>query len=300
MDFPCGLLVTNAQHKIVSANGYFQKHLKYAQSLEGRNLDCLFSKASLILFESYLYPQLLADGKVEELQATILDGDGQRIPVVINAEHHKDQSISWAIFVAVNRDELYEKLLSTREQLESHVEQLRLLAHTDDLTGLLNRKEALYRTEQALQHGKRENKALAIILMDVDFFKQVNDNYGHDKGDQVLVGMAQAIKAETGKTDVVARWGGEEFLVVLYDADQAFCLTFLERVQNKLSTLNDLDTPCTASFGIALCHAGDTVHETTEQKTLIQRVIHMADMALYEAKNSGRNKVVFAPTEVKY
>lgn len=291
-EFPCGLIVTDSEKRILFVNSYFQKHLSYINPLIGHGLESLFTKASLILFESYLYPQLLVDGKVEELQASIFDGTKKRLPVVINAELYTDNSISWSIFISVNRDNLYEELLSTREQLEANVERLKLMAETDDLTGLLNRKEALSRTEQILQHCFRQNKHLSIILMDIDFFKQVNDIHGHSMGDKVLVEIAKVLKNEARITDVVARWGGEEFLVTLYDSDAEASLAFTKRIQDNIIALNFFEEPVTISSGIAVYLPDEIANNSPNLKPIIDKVINKADSALYEAKQTGRKKAV--------
>lgn len=298
-DFPCGLYVTNIEKNIVFVNEFFKDQLGYSDELVGHGLDSLFTKSSLILFESYLYPQLLADGKVEELQATMFDSSGKRLPVVINASLQKDKSINWSVFISINRNSLYEELLATREQLEVHVEQLKLKADTDDLTGLLNRKEALFRIEKLLQHSFRQRKNLSIILLDIDFFKKINDKYGHYMGDKVLVAIADVLKSEARTTDVVARWGGEEFLISLYDSDAQSSFEFSERIQVRISELDVFDNPVTFSGGIESYIPENSLTSSTEPSRIIQEMINNADKALYLAKDTGRNKSVIYIDEKK-
>jgi diguanylate cyclase (GGDEF)-like protein len=291
-NFPCGLFVTDVEKNIVFVNDFFKDQLGYSEKLVGLGLDSIFTKASLILFESYLYPQLIVDRKVEELQATIFDGSGKRFPVVINALLQEDTTISWSMFISINRNTLYEELLTTREQLETHVEQLKLMADTDDLTGLLNRREALSRIEKLLQHSFRQNKHLSIILLDVDFFKKVNDKYGHSMGDKVLVAIAEVLKSEARATDVAARWGGEEFLISLYDSDTNSSFAFSKRIQSKISKLSFFEKPVTVSCGIASYIPDNSPPKSSEPSRIILDIINNADTALYSAKDTGRNKSV--------
>ena len=160
---------------------------------------------------------------------------------------------------------------------------LNLLAATDPLTGLSNRRLTLQLLDQLARDGRLERNSV-VLLCDLDHFKQINDGWGHAMGDQVLVAVASALRASTRDADTVARWGGEEFLVVLPTTRDGEAIDLAERLRLKVEALQVADrhqcpVPVTLSIGIATLGA----HETGS--TWLKR----ADEALYRAKADGRN-----------
>ncbi|MEA3354174.1 MAG: diguanylate cyclase [Campylobacterota bacterium] len=157
------------------------------------------------------------------------------------------------------------------------------LSVTDQLTKLYNRLklEEVYDIE--IQRAQRYNHPMSMILLDIDHFKSVNDNYGHDIGDETLKDVASLLKHSVRKTDIVGRWGGEEFIVVAPETSLENTIKLAEKIRKKIEEhrFNVIGTK-TSSFGVSTYHEGDT------QETLVKR----ADDALYEAKGTGRNKVV--------
>lgn len=157
---------------------------------------------------------------------------------------------------------------------------------TDVLTGVGNRR----RLEQALPleigRARRDGTPLSALMTDIDHFKRVNDTYGHGAGDKVLAGVGQLLKSNTRPTDIVARFGGEEFVVLMPHASLTQAMTRAEQLRVALSaeTIAPLPAPITASFGVAEL----TAEEAGE--SLLRRV----DAALYQAKAGGRNQVVAA------
>ncbi|MDN7124017.1 diguanylate cyclase [Pseudidiomarina sp. 1APP75-32.1] len=173
-----------------------------------------------------------------------------------------------------------------REQTET----LQQLAHQDSLTTLANRRafDELLRQKVA-QHGGQQ--PLALILMDLDHFKEVNDRYLHTTGDQVLKRVARLIRDSAPESDMIARWGGEEFAILLSGAQTANLVPICERIRTTLmnADLHDLvsNLSVTGSFGGATYHPGETA------ASLIRR----ADKALYRAKHNGRNRIEIAHQE---
>ncbi|MHB8574138.1 MAG: GGDEF domain-containing protein [Dehalococcoidia bacterium] len=171
-----------------------------------------------------------------------------------------------------------------------HASRLRLeeFAAFDALTGLLNRRAASDRLEQGFNLARRAGGPLCIAMLDIDRFKLVNDRYGHAAGDRVLAAVATQIRTSLRGADWAARWGGEEFLVLL-NADLTGSHSALERLRHaveELSVLHDERTiRCTISAGCAEIHPGDTVEQTVAR----------ADAALYDAKHAGRNQVCLEP-----
>ena len=158
----------------------------------------------------------------------------------------------------------------------------------DHLTGLPNRRSAQDSLNAMFARGRRMHTALALIAFDLDFFKRINDEYGHAAGDAVLRAVGLAVRTAIRPSDIVARIGGEEFLVLLPDATDDDARMVAERLRTALRTLDLIgpDVPVTASFGVARMQDFDL-----DAEQLLQR----ADRALYGAKASGRDGIVVAP-----
>ncbi|MEA2696937.1 MAG: two-component system, cell cycle response regulator [Myxococcales bacterium] len=173
------------------------------------------------------------------------------------------------------------------------VEESRWMATTDALTGLLNRRAFLDLTGREVGRARRYGEKLSVILLDVDHFKQINDRRGHAAGDMVLSAMGKLLKAAVRNCDIVARWGGEEFVLVLPSTSLAGAEQLADRIRELIEHANikngDGDViPVTASFGVANYTAGETV----------EQIVDRADRAMYQAKSNGRNRVVCDTTSV--
>ena len=159
------------------------------------------------------------------------------------------------------------------------------LANTDPLTQLPNRR-ALYPEVERMLEEVRAGGTGCLILLDVDHFKRVNDTFGHNVGDEVLVRMAALMRAQLRDDDTVGRWGGEEFLITLPGLEAEVGGQVAERLRQRLAEQGPTHGPAvTASFGVTVCTADDDLQSCTAR----------ADRALYEAKTSGRNRVVTFP-----
>ncbi|MFG1398087.1 sensor domain-containing diguanylate cyclase [Roseixanthobacter pseudopolyaromaticivorans] len=180
------------------------------------------------------------------------------------------------------------QIVRTAEQYQQDMEELRQLADTDPLTGLLNRRSFLSVADAAL-NGTRTSDGLGILMADIDHFKRVNDLYGHPAGDAVIRSVAASIGAALRQHDRVARFGGEEFVVLLLNVDRAGMMALAERMRSSIGsnrvTIDGQEIAVTVSFGAALAQPGDRD---------VDEVIERADLALYEAKNSGRNRIAIA------
>lgn len=185
-----------------------------------------------------------------------------------------------------DRSKVLERQVQFRTKaLEEAQASLHKLAITDPLTQLYNRIKIDATFEQALQRTQSLGDQLSLILLDLDRFKQINDNCGHGGGDAVLRGVASLLKENCRRTDVVGRWGGEEFLVLCPSLDLSGALELAERLRVAIAQYDaGINLPVTASFGVAICLTGDT------RETLLER----ADRAMYQAKHQGRNRVVSA------
>ncbi len=156
------------------------------------------------------------------------------------------------------------------------------LSITDKLTGLYNRLHLDTVLENEVKRISRYGGSLSVILCDIDYFKSVNDKYGHLQGDNVLSSIAHLLKNNSRSTDVVGRWGGEEFLIVCPNTTLASATLVAEKLRE---TISSFEFPV---IGVQTCSFG--VAEATE-KCLVTDIVSAADIALYEAKKSGRNKV---------
>ncbi len=168
-------------------------------------------------------------------------------------------------------------------------ERVKLLATTDGLTGLFNHRHFQERLSGEFRRIARYPRPLSLLIIDIDFFKKVNDNYGHPAGDAVLKGVADAIRKALRETDIPARYGGEEFAAVLVNTDTGGAVNLAERLRNTISgcafQADGKNMRVTVSIGVASC----PVHAQTREE-----LVKLADTALYRAKNGGRNRVEVA------
>jgi len=165
---------------------------------------------------------------------------------------------------------------------------LHTIASTDALTGLLNRRRMTDHLQLELVRARDDSRALAVILLDIDHFKGINDRYGHTRGDQVIASVGQVLREVVREHDLVARWGGEEFLVLLPGADASAAGESAERMRRnvilKISRHDTDRTPVTVTMGVAVWNGDESLEHTIDR----------ADAALYRGKQLGRNRVVLA------
>jgi diguanylate cyclase (GGDEF)-like protein len=159
-------------------------------------------------------------------------------------------------------------------------------ARIDQLTGLLNRRGFEERVPSELARAAREQTSVAVVSFDIDHFKRVNDDWGHEEGDRVLVRLAKVFRRETRESDVVVRMGGEEFVALLWASDLDEASNYAERVRASFAGGTDEDRPRpTVSAGVTAARA----------PVDIDRLLRDADDALYAAKCTGRNRTVVHP-----
>lgn len=199
----------------------------------------------------------------------------------------------------VNEDLLKE--IKTRKQTEAALreseEALRILAITDSLTGLYNRRHFYKLAEDELGRALRYSRPLSVMMFDIDFFKRVNDTFGHTAGDMVLQMVARLTKEMARATDIPARYGGEEFIVLLPETHVEEAATVAERLRRRIEETTVHAEKCpitiTASFGVS-GYLGKT--NSKPQKRVLSEFVANADRALYASKNTGKNRVtVYEP-----
>jgi diguanylate cyclase (GGDEF)-like protein len=181
---------------------------------------------------------------------------------------------------------LNQQVMKRTELLKQANQQLQDVASKDPLTGLYNRRFLTERLDQEISRCKRYQTSLALVMIDIDFFKRVNDTWGHAAGDEVLIKVSSYLRESLRESDVLARIGGEEFCLVLPSSSPNSSLAFLERLRHEISEISfefdQQSTQVTCSFGIAYLNS-----HTANQHELMKA----ADQALYQAKASGRNLV---------
>ncbi len=179
------------------------------------------------------------------------------------------------------------KEIKEREQAQN---ELQRLAYTDPLTGLFNRRHFFDVAEHEFSRSNRYKHSLSFIILDIDLFKGINDTYGHPAGDQVLVHLGKLLDNITRGTDTVARFGGEEFIILLPETDSKVAHIFGERLRQLIEDspihFDNETISITVSIGVAVRNY------TEKEESSFDQMISQADQALYEAKNAGRNQVV--------
>ena len=178
-----------------------------------------------------------------------------------------------------------QKLIS---DLEASKKELKILASIDPLTGLYNRRYFSKISEHILELSKRDKNTISVLMLDIDKFKDINDTYGHKVGDEIIILLSRKLEEYTRKSDIVCRFGGEEFVILLPETSFEGALNISEKIRFNIEQLAinleyQKELKFTVSIGVS--------QVINEQDLNVEASIHRADEALYIAKESGRNKV---------
>jgi len=187
------------------------------------------------------------------------------------------------------RTEKLESTLVDIKQLQEHYKEISMI---DSLTGLYNRRYFFDQVGFAIANSKRYGHSLCLLMLDLDHFKEANDNYGHNFGDIVLNKVAKTLQQQVRDTDILARYGGEEFVVIYTNTDRQNGYTFSERIRDQIEALTWSDRKGysqTVSIGLYFL---DAKNNLSNEVINIDNIINHADMALYEAKKQGRNRII--------
>lgn len=180
--------------------------------------------------------------------------------------------------------------ITERKRIEAELaeakHQAEALAQIDELTGLNNRRAFFQLGLQAFRQAARATSPIAVIMFDLDHFKQINDVHGHLVGDKVLVAVADSVRAQVREADIAGRLGGEEFALILPETSLPEALTVAERLRGAIAATSlahgAVVIRCTSSFGVAVCEDGSLD---------LEHMLSLADAELYKAKHNGRNRV---------
>ena len=233
----------------------------------------------------------LPEGRNMPILVMVSDGDRRKLnqALEMGVNDYLTRPVDRNELVARVRTQLRKKRYADR--LRHNVQLSLEMAITDQLTGLHNRRYMSRHLDNLVAAARRTGRPLSFVIMDIDYFKSVNDSYGHDIGDEVLKEFGGRVAANVRGIDLACRYGGEEFVVAMPDTDIALALAVSERLRKSVET-----TPfpisraphalkLTVSIGIAASEGGGDSAEA---------LLHRADQALYRAKRTGRNKVVAA------
>lgn len=277
-----GILLIDFSGKIVECNPQIERMLGYrGEQLVDRDIHSLFHPKDLEKQPSQL--NKLIEGKVVFIERRLQTSQG----IYLHCEQ-SGKRISDRLIILLYRD------ISERKIAEKALERANMMlqqqAEQDGLTGIPNRRKFDTMMESEWQRMKRDKKLLGVILCDIDCFKQYNDHYGHQKGDDCLRTVAKALSSSVHRPgDLVARYGGEEFVALLPDTSIEGCLNIAERmrvsIENlKIEHLQSTVTPIlTMSFGVSANYPEGDFNPTS--------LLGPADSALYKAKGKGRNVV---------
>ncbi|MEW5822222.1 MAG: diguanylate cyclase [Cyanobacteriota bacterium] len=181
-----------------------------------------------------------------------------------------------------------ERIILNQKKLTYLNDKLEQIADTDSLTKLKNRRYFSTEATKELNRAKRYGHTLALFMIDIDNFKQINDKYGHLTGDLVLKKIAKIISLKARESDIICRYGGEEFVMVIPETDPKKASYTAEKIRKLVEktkiTIDDKEIDLTISIGIAL--------NTPKNMISLKELVDFADRALYSAKNSGKNKTV--------
>jgi diguanylate cyclase (GGDEF)-like protein len=231
--------------------------------------------------------------RVKTIQANRSISEEDLIKEYIELGSEYEKLLKQAIKITHIGDAHQKKLLLANEQIQKQKEelsiayqQMEILARTDPLTQLSNRRDFLEKFQYEIDRFERNPRPFSLVLGDIDDFKLVNDRYGHDCGDFVLVTIAKMLRAMVRKQDTVGRWGGEEFILLLPESPLAGGVTAAEGIRKRIAaetfSFKNHRLSVTVSFGVSVF----------EKDMDMDTCIKQADDALYSGKRTGKNRVV--------
>lgn len=320
-DAPCGYFSITAEGLLLRTVNRTMLHMLGYESLElaNRHVESILSVANRLFFHTYFYPYIQLYGHVKEMYLALRTKDGRDLPVLMNGvrQERGGELFIDCVALEMNKRIEHEKdILRTKTQLEAlyqatHEANMRLeqlhaeyeakqqellrlnaqweaLATTDPLTGLRNRRFFKDSLAALLEDYARTGQPFSLLILDIDHFKRINDTYGHPVGDLVLASLAALLRTASGSADIAARFGGEEFVVLMPGADRASALKAAERYRDGVESASWEGLRITISVGAATVSPSDT------DESLVNR----ADQALYASKSGGRNRVTHADAEL--
>ncbi len=264
----------------------------------------------LLLIESWTPHIALLDLKADSGGMLSLNRIRQRLPhssCLIISENSSTEAIIMSLdsgaddyiikpFVPLEllaRIRTHLRIRDLHEQLVYANERLKELVDTDDLTGLYNMRSLYQRLEFEIERARRFNRGVVCVMMDMDYFKTVNDGHDHLFGSHVLTEVGKIIKENTRNTDIAARYGGDEFLLVLTEVGYEGAMLFCERLRKNIEATHFTNGEDSIRLTISIGFVCYPENEKINAREMVRR----ADHALYEAKRLGRNRVCYFEAE---
>jgi diguanylate cyclase (GGDEF)-like protein len=263
------VLVLNHRGNIIDANVAALRSWDSDFGLLGSNITSLIpSLPTATLMDTQTNPEVTIDDEAYEIASTALDTTNAKTDVAI-----------------VFRD--VTKSRETINDLRSAETKLLRMAHTDALTNMYNRHFFMKRLSEEFERIRRHGSVMSVLVFDLDHFKRVNDTFGHDLGDAVLVAISEVVNRIKRSTDIACRLGGEEFALLLPETDKTGAINLAQRLRRGIQeypykSKTNKELKVTASIGVA------TVTPQTREP---ESILKTADRALYKAKDGGRNMV---------
>lgn len=272
------LVIIKSNDKILSANNAFLKFFNV------KNINEFLVKHHRVC------NQFIKDGTSLKLDLTHINEEAiealnaiEKTNRIVSMKNAQDELRNFIIKIFPLHDNEFVIVLSDITKIKHKADLLEKKANIDNLTKVMSRQkfEELYRLE--LQRSQRYINSLSLLFFDIDYFKNINDTYGHDMGDKALTAFANIIQTNIREYDIFARWGGEEFILMLPQTDLGAAFKIAEKLRKKVEEHDfGIMGQITCSIGISMLKKND------DEKSLIKR----ADKALYKAKKSGRNRSI--------
>ena len=273
---PLGYQSLNERGVLVHVNDVWLKELGYSrEEIIGRPFTDFLDISSRNEF-SRIFPQYRKSGHVNDVEYTMLKKDGKTIIVRVDGRVRYDAQGNFVQTHCVLQN------ITKQKRLEN---ELNLLAITDSLTGLYNRRYFFELAEKEFNRTLRHNHSLSILMFDIDYFKRINDTYGHLVGDQVLVQIAKSCRETLRDFDIIGRYGGEEFVVMMPQTDGDSAWLVAERLRQRLMKMRFNTTRGNINLSVSV-----GVAEILDSDSVIEHLLDRADQALYIAKQNGRNQ----------
>lgn len=273
---------SNEAIAVLSVKGkYLLQNLAHKQLLQFDN-DTLFRQESKYLVGDNIFKTIETLENLKDFSGEfkVKKADGSLVDVGLSCFTVKSELKEALFFVEFKRDITAIKKMEA--QIKKDKEELARLSNIDSLTGLLNRNKFTRLVQYEIDQNERYNRDVSVVIFDIDFFKKVNDTFGHNAGDEVLKQVAMVAKQSLRTTDIIARWGGEEFLVFLPYANKQQAFDVGEKMRQNIAQKIISPTSVTCSFGVCQFQKGMD----------LTRLVGLADKALYFAKENGRNQVM--------
>lgn len=288
---PVAVIIVNTNGSVIHANMLAEVMFEYGSGeLIGKSIEELVPgplrnrhKTHRSAYQSA--PSNRPMGSQYNLRGLKKNGEEFRVDIALNPLHEQNE-----LYIACSILDITEKIQFSELALNLERENQRLanLARRDPLTQTYNRRSMEEFFPRIAENCRSLNKNISAVMLDVDRFKQFNDNYGHQTGDELLKKLAQIAQTHIRENDILVRYGGEEFFVIMPNCDPYQAGEVAERIRSALENNMDQDHKITASFGISTYGFHGAQLGGTE---ILKQLIDEADQALYHAKKNGRNRI---------